>query len=180
MEMVTERLVLRRWRPDDEADIAAAFELFSREEISRWRGGETCHSLDEAAGWVEQWQIDEQERQGYGRWAIMMLRDRTPIGSLKLTSLTDADGSDTDDIEIGWHLHPDHWGHGYATEAAARLLEHAWELDLDEVNAVIEEDNHRSQAVATRLDMTYQGVTDRWLGRQMGWWLIGAPLPPAA
>ena len=26
------------------------------------------------------------------------------------------------EIEIGWHLHPDRWGHGLATEAAAAIL----------------------------------------------------------
>ncbi|WP_434743234.1 GNAT family N-acetyltransferase [Micromonospora sp. SH-82] len=32
----------------------------------------------------------------------------------------------TDDIEVGWHLHPDSWGRGYATEAARVLVDRNW------------------------------------------------------
>jgi RimJ/RimL family protein N-acetyltransferase len=28
----------------------------------------------------------------------------------------------SDDYEVAWHLHPDHWGRGYATEASAAVL----------------------------------------------------------
>ena len=31
-----------------------------------------------------------------------------------------------DEVEVGWRLAHAHWGHGYATEASAALLDHAF------------------------------------------------------
>src|SRR5271155_5579719 len=52
-------------------------------------------------------------------------------------------------VEVGWRLHPDHWGHGYASEAAAAAsLDFAFnEAGLDEIVAFTTTVNTRSQAV---------------------------------
>ncbi len=63
---------------------------------------------------------------------------------------------------MGWHLHPDAWGRGYATEAGGRLLDHAWSHDLDQVFAVTYPENTPSQAVCLRLGMTPLGMTDSY------------------
>ena len=57
-------------------------------------------------------------------------------------------------VEAGWRLHPDHWGHGYATEAAAASLRYGFgEAGLDEIVAYTTTVNTRSQAVMERLGM---------------------------
>jgi ribosomal-protein-alanine N-acetyltransferase len=57
-------------------------------------------------------------------------------------------------VEIGWRLHPDHWGHGYATEAAAASLRFGFEeTALAEIVAFTTTRNIRSQAVMTRIGM---------------------------
>ena len=56
-----------------------------------------------------------------------------------------------------WHLHPKHWGHGYATEAAAAVLRRAYAAGVAEVVALIHPENERSKQVAMRLGMEYQG-----------------------
>jgi RimJ/RimL family protein N-acetyltransferase len=54
--------------------------------------------------------------------------------------------------ELGWALIRDHWGHGYATEAAAAIREWAYRLrSLDRLVSLISPDNDRSQRVARRL-----------------------------
>ena len=65
-----------------------------------------------------------------------------------------------DRVEIGWHLHPDVWGRGIATEAATRVLGHA--SGLRRVVAVTHPDNEPSQRVARRLGMRDEGLTDRY------------------
>ncbi|MET0495786.1 MAG: GNAT family N-acetyltransferase, partial [Actinoplanes sp.] len=78
-----------------------------------------------------------------------------------LLPLEDAAGL-TPEIEVGWHLHPDHQGQGLITEAARALLGIA---ALPRVLAVTDPANERSQAVAGRLGMADEGLTDRWFGQ---------------
>ena len=57
-------------------------------------------------------------------------------------------------MEVGWRLHRDAWGRGYATEAGAAGLRHGFErLELAEIVAFIHPANTRSAAVAERLGM---------------------------
>jgi RimJ/RimL family protein N-acetyltransferase len=54
--------------------------------------------------------------------------------------------------ELGWALMQAHWGHGYATEAAAAIREWAYgSRSLDRLVSLITPDNVRSQRVARRL-----------------------------
>jgi RimJ/RimL family protein N-acetyltransferase len=55
-------------------------------------------------------------------------------------------------LELGWALIREHWGHGYATEAAAAIRDWAHELQPDDqLVSLITPDNVRSQRVAERL-----------------------------
>ena len=57
-------------------------------------------------------------------------------------------------VEVEWRLHPDHWGHGYATEAAGASLRFGFdEAGLTEVVAFTTTLNTRSQAVMERIGM---------------------------
>ena len=81
-----------------------------------------------------------------------------PAGSVLLKRLPNGGG----EIEIGWHLHPDSWGRGLATEAAAALLAHGFANGLEEVWAVTHLDNDRSVAVCRKIGMRLLGITNRW------------------
>ena len=182
VDLRTERLILRRWDPDDPGDVDAAFDIYHRDEVARWLGAhpEPWESTEQARTRLERWREISVDEPGLGLWAITLNKHDPPIGTALLVQLPVADGELTDDIEIGWHLHPDHWGQGYATEAALRLLDLAWEQEIPEVNAVMYPGNEPSAAVMRRLGMEHQGSTDRWYGVTLDWWLLAAPLPPAA
>lgn len=67
--------------------------------------------------------------------------------------------------EIGYVFHPAHSGHGYATEAAHRLLHVAFDdLCLHRVVARVDADNHRSARLAVRLGMRQEAhlVQNEW------------------
>ena len=60
----------------------------------------------------------------------------------------------TSEIGLFWALFPEHWGHGYATEAAAAMIAHAFgQLRLRRIVATTENDNTRSINVMRRLGM---------------------------
>jgi ribosomal-protein-alanine N-acetyltransferase len=59
-------------------------------------------------------------------------------------------------VEIGWRLAAEHWGHGYAVEAAAASLTQAFDvLALPEVLSWTVPANVRSRRVMERIGMTY-------------------------
>ena len=59
-----------------------------------------------------------------------------PVGTVPLKPLPDGAG----EIEIGWHLHPDSWGRGFATETARALLARGWIGARDDQHPTIRPD----------------------------------------
>jgi ribosomal-protein-alanine N-acetyltransferase len=61
------------------------------------------------------------------------------------------------EVGLFWALFPEHWGRGYATEAARAMVSYAFdELELGRIVATTENDNRRSIAVMKRLGMTIE------------------------
>ena len=162
-------MALRAWT---EADLDAYLDLYSRWDVMRWLGRQPRRALadrDEArlrlSAWVER---TESLQPPLGLWALLQQSAgaaAVPIGTVLLLPLTAEDGSSTEtETEIGWHLHPDHQGSGLVTEAAAALLAAGATAGLTRVLALTAPDNERSQAVARRLGMHDDGLTDSWFG----------------
>ena len=184
MELLrTPRLLLRAWA---DADLAAYFDIYSRREVMRWLGAHPRRpltGLDDARDRLSRWQQRGATLGApYGLWALVpdvpepydprrARQPAAPVGTILLLPLHD-DAGPTDEVEVGWHLHPSHQGRGYATEAAAALLTAAGQAGLTRVLAVTDPGNLASQAVADRLGMTDEGLTRRWFGmtmRQYAW-----------
>jgi len=156
----TERLRIRDWTADD---APAALDLQGRLEVMKWLGDgppQLCTDLDDARARIERWR--GRADPPLGHWAVEVA-DSGPlhgrvIGSVLLVPLPNGDG----EVEIGWHLHPGAWGHGYATESARAVLRHGFEAGLAEIHAVTHLDNGPSQAVCRRIGMEHRGVIEKW------------------
>lgn len=168
----TARLVLRPWTPDD---VGAVYDIYSRWDVMRYIGvtPRVVADLDEAAARVERWRAADDGT--HGVWAVVpregadgTARDGAPVGTILLKPIPASGTGDplepSGDTEIGWHFHPHVWGRGYATEAAAAVLAHAFARGLDRVVAVTHADNAASQAVCRRIGMTHRGTTDAYYG----------------
>ncbi len=164
----TQRLLLRNW---EDSDLPAFFDLYSREDVMRWLGPHPRRALatpEEARERLDRWHAREAGLDPpLGMWAIVPLIRRTPppqpVGTVLLVPLSDASGP-AGLIEVGWHLHPDHQGRGLATEAAGAILAAAARAGMEHILALTDLDNVRSQAVAARLGMRDEGITQRWFG----------------
>jgi len=162
----TERLRLRAWTTAPE-DIARLSDLYGREEVSRWLGGPPSVSPEElVARWAAVHGLDER----FGCWAIE-LRDGSVAGTVLFKPLPNGVG----EIEVGWHLHPDSWHHGYATEAARAVIARGFEAGLAEVYAVVRPGNEASIAVCRRLGMEPLGRLRRWYDVELEAFRLMAP-----
>jgi RimJ/RimL family protein N-acetyltransferase len=157
----TERLTIRPWRVEEAPRL---FDMMSRMEVVRYLGDGgpvLMTDVEEARTRIER--INGRERvPPTGFWAVEVRATGTVAGSVMLVPLPHGDG----ELEVAWHLHPDSWGHGYATEAADAVLRHGFAHGLTEVYAVTHVPNVRSQAVCRRLGMEDLGidppVAQRW------------------
>lgn len=60
--------------------------------------------------------------------------------------------------KLGYAIHADHWGRGYATDAVRTMVRYAWEvLDLHRITAAIGPENAASIAVVERVGMVREG-----------------------
>ena len=67
-----------------------------------------------------------------------------------------------EEFEIGWQLHPDSWGHGYATETGLALAQWAFKQGIEQVIAVVRPANTRAVATVRRIGMEWVGETEKY------------------
>ena len=146
-ELRTERLVLRTWRDDDldaYAQLSAdprVMEYFPK-TLSR-------DESDASAGRFR----DHFAAHGFGMWAVEVPGAAPFIGFVGLCWVPFA-APFTPAVEIGWRLATEHWGRGYASEAARAALAAGFDrLGLDEVVAMAMPDNLPSLRVMEKLGM---------------------------
>lgn len=160
--LVTSRL---RLRVPTEADADFALRMYSRSEVVRFIGsGDPDLSREQAA----QRMMRYRSRFGpaTGVWLIESRASATPWGFALLKPIPLSEGLEEAhyETEIGWHLHPDAWGSGLASEAGRALLDHARAQGISRLVAVTHPENKASQAVAERIGMTREGLTGRYYG----------------
>ena len=84
--------------------------------------------------------------------AVTVPREGTAIGFARLG----LDGVNA--AKLGYAIRADHWGHGYATDAAHTMISFGFQqLGLHRISAAIGPDNAASVAVVTRLGMQHEG-----------------------
>jgi RimJ/RimL family protein N-acetyltransferase len=149
--LTTPRLWLRTFRRDDLPRYAA---LNADPEVARYLGGvRTRQYSDSIAAWANEC----YERERLGLLAVERREDGAFLGMCGLHHQQ----SFPEDVEIAWRLAHEHWGHGYATEAATAWLDHAFgTLGLARVISITEPSNVRSLGVMRRLGMVLDHEAD--------------------
>lgn len=153
-EIRTERLLMRRWRDSDREPFA---DLNADPEVMRYfPAPQNRAESDRAIDRFEQ----RFEEQGYGLWALEVIATGQFIGFTGLNPMPDGVPG-AGDLEVGWRLARQAWGHGYATEAARAALDvglvHLGLPGIWSMTAVL---NRPSQAVMHRLGMIRYATFD--------------------
>ena len=146
--IVTDRLVLRPYETDD---VDAVFAYQSMPDVVRHVPYEP-RTRDEVAERVEAARTSTTlAAEGDVLLLVIALRETGEvIGDVVLFYRSEQHSRG----EIGYILHPDHSGHGYATEAARELLRLGFEgLGLRRIIARVDARNDASIAVLQRLGM---------------------------
>jgi RimJ/RimL family protein N-acetyltransferase len=156
----TNRLRLRLPTLDD---AEALYGLFADEEVMAGLSREHVSAVEDVRAMIEGmtggWRTEglgpfiletaaiDPQIVGQAGFMIFDTRDWTPS--------TWAQAGSHAQPELGWALMRPHWGHGYATEAAAAIRDWAYQSrSIDRLVSLISPDNVRSQRVAERLGAT--------------------------
>jgi RimJ/RimL family protein N-acetyltransferase len=144
----TERLGLRELTADDAAFV---LELVNEPAWLRFIGDRKVHSLDDARGYIAKGPAASYARNGFGLWAVELAATGEPIGMCGLVRR-----QALEHVDLGFAFLSRHWGHGYAREAAAAVVEQAREMHrLPRLVAITDLDNLPSQKVLTSVGFQY-------------------------
>lgn len=158
-ELRTERLLLRQWRAADRAPWAA---LNADPEVMRHFP--STHTRQESDHWAE---VNESRiaEQGWGLWAVEVLpgdgREGVPFIGFTGLAVPGFEADFTPCVEVGWRLAREHWGRGYAPEAARAAMDFGFDvLGLDEIVSFTYVGNTSSRRVMEKLGMGLVGEFD--------------------
>lgn len=148
MILETERLRLRRYRPDDLDELAP---ILGDPETMRYYPHP--YSEEESLAWINR-NIDRYRADGFGLWVIEWKETGEFLGNCgPVRQIVD----DRDEIELGWLVKKTHWGRGLASEAAAACRDHAFGvLGIDRLISMVRPENTASCRVAQKIGMAIE------------------------
>ena len=146
-ELESARLLMRQWR---DADLDVFADMCADERVMKYFPG--LLSRLESAGVIGRIRGHFAEF-GFGLWSLERKDTGDFIGFTGLSTVS-LDAHFTPAVEIGWRLAHDHWGLGFASEAAWTALRCGFgKLELEEVVAFTAELNVPSEKVMQAIGM---------------------------
>lgn len=154
----TERLLLRQLNADD---AKRTFEQFADDAVTRFYDLPTMTELAQAENLIAL--HNQRFEQSVGiRWAICLETqpDRV-LGSAGLVWK-----AVNHSAILGYDLHPDSWGHGYASEAVRAIIDVAFNelppFHLNRIEALTYLDNRASIKLLERIGFQQEGILRQW------------------
>ncbi|MFB6710107.1 GNAT family N-acetyltransferase [Streptomyces sp. NPDC056333] len=162
--LATPRLLLRRWREEDVAPLAA---VNADPEVMHWIGDGSVRDDQQTRSGIEAME-HEWEAQGFGLFAVEIRSTRELAGFTGL-SIPDFLPEVLPAVEVGWRLGRGHWGQGLATEAAAAAVRFGFEdRGLERLVSIAQVGHAASERIMVKLGMHPFGETvDPSCGRRV-------------
>ena len=150
--LTTKRLTLRPFAPEDTEPL---FHILQGKDALRYFPNATPPPLERVENLIAR-QLEHWDAHGYGWWAVERQSQTGLIGWSGLQFLPE-----TSETEIGYLLGLDHWGQGYATEAAQAGVTYGFEtLGLERIIGLAHPENLASRRVLEKLGMTLLGQAE--------------------
>jgi [ribosomal protein S5]-alanine N-acetyltransferase len=138
----TERLYLKVLTLED---TDAVYRHFADANVTEFMDIEPCKDLKEAEE-IIQFHMDDLGC----RWGIYSKDDHSFIGTGGFHYIREKQNIIT--AEVGFDLAKNHWGKGFMREVMEALIEFGFkEMNLDSIDATVEQENERSIALMNRL-----------------------------
>lgn len=141
----TERLIIRRFLPEDWKDL---YEYLSKEEVVKF---EPYEVFSEEASKAEAIQRSKQDI----FWAVCLKENNKLIGNIYFNQ---QEPNEINTWELGYVFNSAYWGKGYASESCSRILKYGFEqLNVYRVVAMCNPENTASWKLMERLNMRREG-----------------------
>jgi len=158
--LVTERLVLRPLQPEDGA---ALWQEWNDPLVWRYIGAGVLPSrerIERGAALLSRMYLER----GWSGLLVSRRSDGRVLGECGLYPWRQ-EGRETGAVELGYRFGREHWGQGYAGEAARAVLDWAsGELGFTDLVCVVQEVNTASRRIAERLGFRLQDTRHHDVG----------------
>ena len=148
----TERLILRTWKPSDVLPMTAiSSDTMVMEHFPAIQDSAATQALVDRMN-------QHFEKFGYAAYAVEIIDTHEFIGFVGLShppfEIPKFQPKGLPIVEIGWRLSSEHWGQGYATEAAKAVLHYAFtELNLNEIISFTVPANAKSRRLMEKIGL---------------------------
>ena len=148
----TERLILRRYVPDDAED---AFKNWTNSEtVTKYMTWPPHGTLDVTRGYI-QYCIDGYKNADNYNWVIEYKENGQVIGSISVVRLEE----EIDCAEIGYCLSEKYWGRGIMPEAFGRVIAFLFrEVGVNRIQVTHDVNNPKSGRVMEKCGLQYEGT----------------------
>lgn len=144
MRIVTERLVLRT---AESGDLEAMHRVLSEPRAMTWWSSLPHETLEQTEAWLVGMIGNGPEHPDF-----VIEKDGQVIGKAGFWRLP----------EVGYILHPDHWGLGLASEAVGAAIDHVFATtDINDLTADVDPENAASIRLLERLGFVRTGFAER-------------------
>ena len=145
----TGRLLLRHMTA---ADAAFMLGLLNDPSWIRFIGDRGIRTVEAARDYILAGPVDMVRRLGFGFYVVELAETGCPIGVCGI-----AKRDFLDNVDIGYAFLPQHWGQGYAHEAASGVMAHAkHDIGLKRIVATVRPDNAASIKLLEKLGLRFE------------------------
>lgn len=136
-------------RPIELSDWEFVQKLASTDDFVKYIANHDVSTEEKTVAYMQEKMISHHEKYGYGNYIVEDKKKKTPVGTVSLFFREKYGNPD-----IGYALLPEHYGNGYAYEAASILMSYGHMVHgMKTINGFCRDDNTHSINVLKKLGM---------------------------